>query len=85
MEGFKRDLENGIITDTVETRLARCGQQIATPVVTRRSTRLRLAIVQRLAVAQGKYHSWFQLTHMPRGNHVLSIASNGDQREDTKL
>ena len=22
---------------------------------------------------------------MPRGNHALSIASNGDQREDTKL
>ena len=33
----------------------------------------------RLAVAQAKYRNSFQLTHMPRGNHAQSIASNGDQ------
>ena len=27
----------------------------------------------------------FQLTHMPRGNHAQSIASNGDQKEDKTL
>ena len=27
----------------------------------------------------------FQLTHMPRGNHAQSIASNGDQKEDETL
>ena len=32
----------------------------------------------RLAVAQAKNCNSFQLTHMPRGNHVQSIASNGD-------
>ena len=36
----------------------------------------------RLAVAQAKYCNSFQLTHMPRGNHAQSIASNGDQNED---
>ena len=30
----------------------------------------------RLAVAQAKYCNSFQLTHMPRGNHAQSIASN---------
>ena len=39
----------------------------------------------RLAVAQVKYCNTFQLTHMPRGNHAQSIASNGDQKEDKTL
>ena len=39
----------------------------------------------RLAVAQAKYCNSFQLTHMPRGNHAQSIASNGDQKEDKTL
>ena len=37
------------------------------------------------AIAQAKYCSTFQLTHMPRGNHAQSIASNGDQKEDKTL
>ena len=38
-----------------------------------------------LAVAQAKYCNSLQLTHMPRGNHAQSIASNGDQKEDKTL
>ena len=38
-----------------------------------------------LLVAQAWYWNSFQLTHMPRGNHAQSIASNGGQREDKKL
>ena len=38
------------------------------------------AVRLRLAVAQAKYCDTFQLTHMPRGNHAQSIASNGDQK-----
>ena len=34
------------------------------------------------AIAQANYCNTFQLTHMPRGNHAQSIASNGDQKED---
>ena len=37
------------------------------------------------AVVQAKYCNTFQLTHMPRGNHAQSIASNGDQKEDKTL
>ena len=37
------------------------------------------------SVAQAKYCNTFQLTHMPRGNHAQSIASNGDQKEDKTL
>ena len=36
-------------------------------------------------VAQTSYCNSFQLTHMPRGNHAESIASNGGQREDREL
>ena len=36
-------------------------------------------------LAQVKYCNSFQLTHLPRGNHALSIASNGDQKEDKTL
>ena len=36
-----------------------------------------------LLVAQARYCN--SLTHMPRGNHAQSIASNGSQREDKKL
>ena len=43
--------------------------------------RLRLVVY----VAQAKYCNSFQLTHMPRGNHAQSIASNGDQKEDKTL
>ena len=43
---------------------------VATPAATRRSA---------------SYRSKFQLTHTPRGNHTLSIASNGGQKEDTTL
>ena len=45
----------------------------------------RVATRLRLAVAQAKYCNSFQLTHMPRGNHAQSIASNGDQKEDKTL
>ena len=34
---------------------------------------------------QRKLSNTFQLTHMPRGNHAQSIASNGDQKEDKTL
>ena len=37
------------------------------------------------AIAQAKYCSTFQLTHMPRGYHTQSIASNGDRKEDKTL
>ena len=40
------------------------------------ATRLRLAVVQ---------GNLFQLTHMLRGNHAQSIASNGDQKEDKTI
>ena len=39
---------------------------------------------RRSAIASASCNS-FQLTHMPRGNHTQSIASNGDQKEDTTL
>ena len=39
----------------------------------------------RIAIAQAKYCNTFQLTHMPRGNHAQSIASNGDEKEDEIL
>ena len=45
------------------------GSRVAIPVATRRSA----------------YCDSFQLTHMPRGNHARSIASNGDQKEDKTL
>ena len=46
-----------------------------------------IAVLQprRSYVAQAKYCNSFQLTHMPRGNHPQSIASNGDQKEDKTL
>ena len=47
------------------------GSRVATPVATRHS--------------EAKYCNSFQLTHRPRGNHALSIASNGDQKEDKTL
>ena len=47
------------------------GSRVATPVATRHS--------------EAKYCNSFQLTHRPRGNHALSIASNGYQKEDKTL
>ena len=32
-----------------------------------------------------RYYSSFQLAHIPRGNHVQSITSSGDEWEDKKL
>ena len=37
------------------------------------------------AVAHAMYCNLFQLTHMPRGNHAQSIASNDDRKEDKTL
>ena len=55
--------------------------------IERGATALLVAVATRgcLAVAQANYCNSFQLTHMPRGNHAQSNASNGDQKEDTKL
>ena len=47
------------------------GRRVATPVTTRHS--------------EAKYCNSFQLTHRPRGNHALSIASNGYQKKDKTL
>ena len=44
-----------------------------------------LAALRYCAVAQAKYCNKFQLTHMPRGNHAQSIASNGGQKEGKTL
>ena len=53
------------------------------PFIAALQPRLRLAVAS--YIAKARYCNSFQLTHMPRGNHAQSIASNGDQKEDKTL
>ena len=49
------------------------------------SSTIHKVVAMQPSVAQAKYCNSFQLTHMPRGNHAQSIASNGNQKEDRTL
>ena len=50
----------------------------------RGATALLRQVETKVATATSAYAKDLQLTHMPRGNHAQSIASNGGQREDKK-